>query len=500
MKPFAAFGRLSGGRRLVAGRREREMRTGTIAMMGALAAGWAVSFSAAQTPEDDARALAAQRRKAAEVEAKRKAEAIPEERGARAEKIAAAAKAKLDRFVAHSVPQAWAVGVGIVVAAKTPPALLGKVGVAERPVVVPGSQELEVRLGAMLYGAQPEGGKVSLSVLRPRDPLVRKLKKGDKIICAWGRTPRHGPAAVRWSKQAEKAVLLALAPGWERGKRFRCPWCREKRWPEGKGKCGLCGDAAASRMSELWAKSAALTGHCQMCKRTVGPATVGAKIRLSCRSPYEKVQPWTPAARMGISPGERVSLWICASVPPKGSVAELPCPGGKELGGCETLYFIVDAPGRREAVLFPILPLRRTKAKSKPLPGGTNQVFWAEMSLNDGKGVFKREGRHTVRAAAGRLVSKPVTVVVKEDKPAPPVPRPRPQPAWIENVVPQITPDGKGVQATMNGKMLWKVALRDAVGAIEQKDGLLVVTSTDGRTIVTLDLATGRVISRKVAR
>lgn len=480
------------------------MPKGINGLMGVLVVGLAVSWSVGQTPEDDARALAARRRKAAENDAKRKADAAAKARAALAVEKRTDPKTELGRFLAESVPQARAVGVGSVLAAKTSPPLVGRVGVAEDPVVVLPIQDLEIRLGTMLYGPRPKGEKVSLRLFGPRDPRVRKLKKGDKIICAWGRTPRHGIVAMRWSKQAERAVLFALAPGWQRGERFRCPWCREKRWVKGKGKCGLCGGATVSGSFKLCAKCAAPAGRCQMCKRTVGPATVGAKIRLSCRSPYLKVQyDWAAAARMGISPGERVTLWICASVPPTGSVAELLCPGGKELSGCKTLCFLVESPGRREAaVLLPILPLRRTKAKSKPkpLPGGTNQVFWGEMSLSDGKGVFKWEGRHTVRAAAGRLVSSPVTVVVKEHKPAVPVPRPGPRPARLENVVPQITPDGRGVQAVRGGKMLWKMRCSYVVGAIEQKDGLLVITSEDGRTVITLDLATGKMISKRVAR
>ena len=491
------------------------MPKGIIVLMGVLVVGLAVSMSAGQTREDDARALAAQReddariraaqrRAAAKAEARRKAEAIAKDRAALAAKLAGGAKTELGRFVAKSVPQARVVGVGSVLAAKVMPAPLEGGGPRVK------FQNMDVTVEKMLYGPRPKGEKVSLSIELPRDRMVEHFRKGDKIICAWGRTPGHSPAAVRWSKQAEKAVLFALAPGWERGKCFRCPWCREKDWTEGKGKCGLCGGATTSGAFKLCAKCAVPAGRCQMCKRTVGPATRGAKIDLSCRSPYLKVQyDAAAAARMGISPGGRVSLWICASIPPKASVAELRCPDGKELGGCETLYFIVDSPGRREAaVLLPILPLRRADAKFQPKPlmnaGGTHRAFWAEMSLNDGKGVFKREGRHTVRAAAGRLVSNPITVVVKEHKPAVPVPRavprPRPRPAWLENVVPQITPDGRGVQAVRGGKMMWKMRLRQAVGAIEQRDGLLVVTLKDGKTVVTLDLATGKMISKKVAR
>ena len=460
------------------------MPKGIIALVGVLVVGLAASWSPGQK-------LAEERKPA-------------KARGALAAKLAAAAKAELERFLAKSVPQARSVGVGSVLAAKTSPALLGRVGVAEKPVVVPGIQELEVRLGAMLYGPRPEGEKVSLS-MQARGGRLRAFKKGDKVIFSWGKTPRHGPAAVRWSKQAEQAVLLALAPGWERGKCFRCPWCRKKGWVEGKGKCGLCGGRTASGAFKLCAKCATPAGRCQMCKRTVGPATGGAKIRLTSRDPRAKAKA-LPAgmAEARFELGERIRLWVSAGVAGKVAVAELPCPGGKELGGCETLYFIVNAPGRREAVLFPILPLRRAKAElePKPLTNSTakDRMFAVRMVLDDKKKVFERPGRYAVRAAAGRLASNPVTVVVKEHKPAVPVPRPGPRPAWLDEVVPQITPDGRGVQAVRGGKMLWKMKCSFVIGAIEQKDGLLVVTSEDGKTVVTIDLATGEMISKRVAR
>ena len=476
------------------------MRTRTIATMNVLVLAWAVSFCAAQTVEDDARARAARRRAAAEAEAKRKAEGVADARAALAAKLAGGPKTELDRFAAYQVPRAWAVGVGTVLAAKVRAVPLEAGGPG------PEFHALEVKPATMLYGPRPKGEKISLPVLPPRDPLVPRLNTGDKIIFALGKTPRHSLGAVHWSKRAEEAVLGALAPGWEREKCFRCPWCRQKDWKAGKGKCGLCGGATASGSFKVCAKCAAPAGRCQMCKRTVGPASSRARIYLSCVMPHEKVNPSTAATRMAISPGTRVKLWVSARVPANASVAELLCPGGKELSGCKSLCFLVDSPGRREqAVLFPILQLRSAEAKAKPKPlmnsSGTNQVFWAEMSLNDGKGVFKREGSHTVRAVAGRLVSRPVTVVVEERKPVapPPVP-PAPRPAGLEDVVPQITPDGRGVQATRNGKMLWRTRLRDAVGAVEQKDGLVIVTSQDGKTVIKLDLATGKMISKRVDR
>ena len=132
------------------------MRTGTIVLMGALAAGLVVSWSPGQTPEDDARALEAQRRKAAEDEAKREGEPIAKDRAARVETVRRGPVAELERFLTESVPQARAVGVGIVLAAKVTPVALEGGGARVE------FHKLEVSPATMLYGPRPKGEKVQI--------------------------------------------------------------------------------------------------------------------------------------------------------------------------------------------------------------------------------------------------------------------------------------------------------------------------------------------------
>jgi len=228
--------------------------------------------------------------------------------------------------------------------------------------------------------------------------------KGDRVLFCVPQGESFG-ILIKHTPAREKAVKFALAPGWQWTERsFRCPWCRGK---------------AIKRSKEP--KHCISRGLCTTCNRTVGPATRGVKLELATRDPRAKTRLTKEqiedarAGRVRIGTGEAPSLWLSVKSKAR-EVPEVITRGGHgNLAGCQTLFFLVEGPGRAEpaCAFTPALNARRG-SRPKALQGSAAGY----VTISGGRQVFSRPGSYTVRAVAGRLVSNPVTVIVEQKAPA----------------------------------------------------------------------------------
>jgi len=238
------------------------------------------------------------------------------------------------------------------------------------------------------------------------------LKPGAKVIVAW--MERGGAALVPHSKAALLATRQALAPGWDVNMDLTCPACVTRGvWlVQDTGKCGTCGDKTASPAHKLCGKCGTLSGQCQLCQRTIGPATLHVTLWLGYIPPNSR-RP--EPVELKILPGRTPKLWVRAhnkAGPKMPPVPELPCMLDN-LATCNNLFFLVEGPGIRgfEVVGF-TAKIPMVEAPYKPL----RKPAFAELELKllphrDDK-AFKQPGIYTVRAVAGRLVSNARKVVV----------------------------------------------------------------------------------------
>lgn len=347
----------------------------------------------------------------------------------------------------------------------------------------------------MLYGAKDkaDGNTVSLAAMPPRAPQKPNpaLKKGDRLLVLQIRQPDRKwtfDAAVAWSKETENAALEALAPGWARadGRSFLCPWCVGRDVTDDIGKCATCGHRTSSGMLKLCPTCAALSGHCQICARTVGPATPQVTLRLGTTDPVAKVK---DPFLINIAPGTWPALYVSVTGTAE-PVPELLC-GNNDLSDSTTLFFIVDGsqPAGRTAA-FPKRPERDRTFQLKPLVCPAI----AQIELSGPVNPFAKNGTYTVRAVSARLVSKPVTVVVKELGTGGGPPPGAPPPGV------SIDADGNALSRLQDGRIMWKMALGFHIGQVTENDGKLVITSADGTTQVVVDAATGKMIEKRAIR
>jgi len=261
----------------------------------------------------------------------------------------------------------------------------------------------------LLYGkAVPKGpAVVHANPYRGQATPAASLKPGAKVIVAW---QKRGAALVPHSKAAVLATRRALAPGWFVDPGLMCPACMKLTYTADIGKCEACAGGTASGMYKLCANCGPLTGQCQACKRTVGPATPDVSLKLGYIPPFSKrMEP----AELKIPAGGTPKLWVCVRgdarrIPP---VAELPCMSNN-LATCQNLFFLVEGPGIRGVeVVRPSILMVRATVPHKPLTKANAFAEFELVVLPDGK-AFKAQGSYTVRAAAGRLVSNPRKVVV----------------------------------------------------------------------------------------
>jgi hypothetical protein len=263
-------------------------------------------------------------------------------------------------------------------------------------------EPLMVRLGAreeeVLYGT--EGEKAHQFVLtRPGE----RLDVGDKVILSHRQvaTPldvRDRYEVLEWSPQREKAVRFALAPGWVRNPFSLCPWCRHKNLASFDPPAG-------------W-QTYDLQGRCVMCARTVGPATRGVELLLGTKNPLRETRD-IDSMKLTVAPGKSPRVHVAARLAEGvGGVSELVCPG-TNFQYSRSLLFLVARPGAREPVaVFPSLPKKKWASEFKPLKSSATASVPLAARDAAGRPVFDKPGAYVVRAAAGRLLSNPVTVVV----------------------------------------------------------------------------------------
>ncbi|MFH1022768.1 MAG: sigma-70 family RNA polymerase sigma factor [Planctomycetota bacterium] len=321
------------------------------------------------------------------------------------------------------VPGAWAAGVGTVtectvkapgeaLPSNAPPASW-PAGLWRECVAV--EVERELYAGNKAY-RQP----LSISVWGKDQPQPR-FKKGDKVIFCGG---EHGSGAVLWSPEREKAVRVALAPGWQfTAARRVCPWCIGKpeykfgnNMPAGSpppSTCEACGrkDSRPAFPARLCAACAAGSGICMKCgSRRVGPATRRVEVLLGTKDPLRETRDIDPM-KMTIPPGKAPELWVAARLA-EGvkEVPELTCALGKDMFWHTDLFLLITGPDGSGQPIFAPERLEAGTPKRLPLAGSTTQQTPQGMFPGT---AFAHPGVYTVRAVAGRLISNPVTVVVE---------------------------------------------------------------------------------------
>jgi len=356
------------------------------------------------------------------------------------------------------------------------------------------AEDVAFRWDTILYGPQvtQKTGTVRLAATPPRgaNKPNPRFRKGDKLVVLQIDYPRWKlSAAVRWSKAAEEAALAALAPGWAQhgGRTFLCPWCTGREFTEEVGKCRRCGAQTASGMKKLCPKCARTLGRCAACSRKLGPATLGVDLGLSTIPPTAKVK---DPRRIAVAPGTAPELWVWVDSRAQ-AAPEFQCWENK-LDTCNTLCFLVEGPGiqGRTVAFFERRILWMYKSiPPRPLKGSASGL----LKLRP-KELFRRHGSYTVRAVAGRLVSEPVTVVVK---PLGAVAEPQPGAGPVDA---EWQAGNNFIKRVRNGKVMWMMRLKFPVGQVRQQGDRWIVTSNDGATEVHIDAATGKMLRIKKLR
>jgi hypothetical protein len=219
---------------------------------------------------------------------------------------------------------------------------------------------------------------------------------------------------IKWSPEREKAVKFALVPGWSRsawvGPVLICPWCKgPNRAASPVTKCPVCGKDKERDQFKLCEACASVRGECQMCSRRVGPATRRVELLLGTKDPLRTTSDIDPMT-FAIPPGQVPDLWVAAKLNNAREMPELVCPG-KRVDLAHGLLFLVEKPGTTEPeVVFPSVPEVKAKDPYTPISSSSSGSVTLGYS-------FAKPGNHIIRAVAGRLMSKPVTVIVTTVQP-----------------------------------------------------------------------------------
>jgi len=354
------------------------------------------------------------------------------------------------------------------------------------------AEDVSFKTSDVLYAAGGRNGPhtVRVAATPPRRATAPppRFQNGDKLLVLQIDYPQwQFSLAVSWSKAAEDATLEALAPAWVRrdGTVFLCPWCAARDLTADVGKCATCGARTASGMKRLCHKCASKSGHCQVCSRTVGPPTLKVQLLLKTLSPKLRVE---DPLSIAVAPGADVRLYLWVESRAK-AVPELAC-WDNDLRTCYTLCFLIEGPGandRRTAFFDRRVPPGSTHRLPKPLAGSP----FAELKLTPAA-LFQQRGTYTVRAVAGRLLSNPVKVTVKDLGAGEQQPQAaQPPPGAVYNA------GGRVLSRTKNGRILWKMKSRSPIGHVREHNGLWIVTSADGRTETTVHPPTGKTLQIK---
>jgi hypothetical protein len=268
-----------------------------------------------------------------------------------------------------------------------------------------------------------------------------------------------------------------------------------------------------------------LKGECHFsgCLRKVGPSTRGVELGLAAAEDSDNQKTAGPM-RLTTTRGDypRFKLDVRSTGQPQAEPEAFRTAKGGE-DDRDTVFFLVEGPGsggQQTASYDANAPDGRSirgyhyASGDGPKPieiyrakGTFAAAVWL-LARGDGLSPFKAPGTYTVRAAAGRLVSNPVTVVVEgPEKVAPQV---RPDPEAQKRLeaeeaekarlragpAPRWQPGGDSVEAVdpASGKLLWKMTPGFAVGNVAVIGGQWTVTSQDGRRVVTVDAATGKLL------
>ncbi len=253
---------------------------------------------------------------------------------------------------------------------------------------------------------------------------ARNAEAGDKV-----EPVPESAQWVPWSQNRQEALEAVLAPGWREG---CCPWCH--RGARHDYPCCACRDGCGSKGCTQNRRN---RGECMTCERKVGPATPGVTFRLWAFDPKAE-RDLTPRNEGRIQAGANsLPLWIEVQNE-QGSTPEFQTPGGgAHFDCCKTLFYLVEGPGLSgPAPAFHVDAgaLRRMEAPFALRQGsacGQVQLVPGDLfgkpivSTPMGEGtkivqpvagkLFATPGTYTVRAVAGRLVSKPVRVIVEPE-------------------------------------------------------------------------------------
>jgi hypothetical protein len=338
-------------------------------------------------------------------------------------------------------------------------------------------------------------------------------------------------AIIKWSEEREKAVKFALAPGWDR-ERARCPWhsapgIQDQRSQDAPRFCESCGRQLACASHPTCPSCKMLKGECHFskCPRKIGPATRGMELGLAAAEESDNQKAVGPL-RLTTTRGQypRFKLDVRQSGHPQAESEGVPKAKDGE-DDRDTIFFIVEGPGLQERQTASYDANARDGRSIRgyhyastdgPKPteiyqakGTFAATLWL-LARGDGLSPFKKPGTYIVYAAAGRLVSNPLTVIVED--PGKVAPQVRPDPEAQKRIEaeeaekaklragpqPRWQPGGDTVEAVdaASGKLLWKMNPGFPVGNVAVAGGQWAITSQDGRQVVTVDAATGKMLRR----
>jgi len=256
---------------------------------------------------------------------------------------------------------------------------------------------------------------------RPKDIL---------LLCG---NPDDGDTSIKWSRAREKAVRSALAPGWD----FNAPICPRcpKMFEKLRARCIECG-GVTTRGMKLCAKCGHRLGQCLVCRCELpGPATRRVNLRLETFSPLHKTRLTGQQSedarqrKVRIPLGQAPGVFLHVEGTAK-QVPELMCwTRPHDLGTCQTLFFLVEAKSKTGFSASVVLPeFNRTYYQKMTLNTDPRlkafsdlkqwKLFTLQKTDSSGLPIFTDPGIYTVRVAAGRLISNPVHVTVRQNKKA----------------------------------------------------------------------------------
>ena len=307
------------------------------------------------------------------------------------------------------------------------------------------------------------------AVLRPCfNPGERTVNR--RMSCLAALALAGASAALAAERPAPAAQV---PPGWNTKwtGTLLCPRCTGLAYPENVGKCQDCGKGTASGAFRLCPTCARKAKKCSRCLSPFpGAPTAGMRLEISWLKPDLKIKD----PHMNVDSAACVPIWVSVVNTTQKPVAATELQArGNNAHRCETLIFISRQQtrrGAREKVLFNVSPWikRRRSLPLKPLtfpPGPT--VFESDLAKCYSALGKLGPGRHTVTAAAGRLVSNPLTLQVGD--------------GMID--APPVASDPKTREMTAKLMAMWRVAL---------KQGRYAEAHRYARRIARLDPAAGK--------